>query len=514
VDRYDSIIIGAGHNGLVCAAYLAKSGQRVLVLEASDAPGGFAANREFHPGFLASVAHSVSHFSQKISSDLKLASHGFEATPRTLPTIGLSADKNHVVVDKGDLRGTSSDDADSYRDYSRLMHRFADVLAPFWLKTMPRIGSTSPADLMTFAHVGLNIRRMGKKDMREFMRIAALPARDLMDEYFDDDLLKATLSWDGLIGSKLAPRSPNSAVLLLLYRMAEESRGSHAIPTGGVNGLVAALAESATSSGVTIKYGAPVSRILVDANATGLVANGVQLTDGEKIEADRVVSATDPQRTFLNLVGVEHLDIGFTNRIRRLRCNGYVAKLHLALNGLPEFEGLEQADGRMILAPDMDSIEFAFDDAKYGKCPSNPVMEIVIPSAHDASLAPAGQHVLSAHVMYVPYQLKGGWTDVAREQMRERAIDAIAQYAPRIREQIIHKEFLTPVDLEQTCRVTGGHWHHTEFAMDQMLMMRPTYDAAQYNTPIPGLFLCGAGCHPAGDITGAAGHNAAQEILR
>jgi phytoene dehydrogenase-like protein len=168
----------------------------------------------------------------------------------------------------------------------------------------------------------------------------------------------------------------------------------------------------------------------------------------------------------------------------------------------------------MIIAPDMDAIEFAFDDAKYGECPAKPVMEIVVPSVHDASLAPAGQHVLSAHVMYVPYRLKGGWSDAARDLVCERAIDTIARYAPRIREQIIHREFLTPADLEQNYRVTGGHWHHTEFAMDQMLMMRPTYEAAQYGTPIPGLFLCGAGCHPGGDIMGGAGHNAAREILR
>jgi phytoene dehydrogenase-like protein len=168
----------------------------------------------------------------------------------------------------------------------------------------------------------------------------------------------------------------------------------------------------------------------------------------------------------------------------------------------------------MIIAPQMDAIEFAFDDAKYGECSANPVMEIVLPSVHDASLAPDGRHVLSAHVMYVPYRLKGGWTDAARDQICNRAIDTIAQYAPRIREQIIHQEFLTPADLEQSCRVTGGHWHHTEFAMDQLLMMRPTYEAAQYTTPIPGLFLCSAGCHPGGDITGAAGHNAAREILR
>jgi len=512
--RYDSIIIGAGHNGLVCAAYLARSGQRVLVLEASDTAGGLGANREFHPGFHASVAHSIGHFSQKIADDLKLQSYGFDAKSKSLPTIGLSADNEHVVVHKDSLSGVSSDDADAYQDYSRLMYRLADALKPFWLKTMPGIGNAGMSDMLTMGRLGLNLRMLGKKDMREFMRIATLPARDLMDEYFDNDLLKATLSWDGLIGSKKAPRSPNGAVLAMLYRMSGESRGSHRIPAGGVNGLIDALSASATASGAEIRCAAAVDRVLVDGSADGLLAKGVQLADGERIEADYIVSATDPKRTFLHLVGVEHLEIGFTNRIRRLRCDGYVAKLHLALNGLPEFDGLERADGRMIIAPDMDTIEFAYDHAKYGELPAKPVVEIVIPSVHDASLAPAGQHVLSAHVMYVPYTLKGGWNDAARDQICERAIDTIAQHAPRIREQIVHQEFLTPPDLEQSYRVTGGHWHHGEFAIDQMLMMRPTYEAAQYGTPIPGLFLCGAGCHPGGDIMGGAGHNAAREVLR
>ena len=514
MDRYDSIIIGAGHNGLVCAAYLAQSGQRVLVLEASDAPGGLAANREFHPGFHASVAHSISHFSAKIADDLKLTSYGFETNAKTLPTIGLSSSNEHVVVQAGSITGAGAEDAKAYSEFSRLMRRFAKVLQPFWLKTIPRIGSTSISDLLTLGRMGLNIRLLGKKDMREFIRIASLPARDLLDEHFDNELLKATLSWDGLIGAKLAPRSPNGAVLAMLYRMAGESGGAHAIPAGGVNGLIECLLKLATAAGAEIRNNAIVSRILIGGSVDGLIANGVQLIDGEKIEADHVICGTDPQRTFLNLVGVEHLDIGFTNRIRRLRCDGYVAKLHLALNELPSFDGLEQAGGRMIIAPDMDAIEFAFDDAKYGELPGKPVLEIVLPSVHDASLAPVGQHVLSAHVMYVPYRLKGGWTDAARDLMCERAIDAIAQYAPGIRGQIIHQEFLTPLDLEQDYRVTGGHWHHTEFAIDQMLMMRPTYEAAQYSTPIPGLFLCSAGCHPGGGIMGAAGHNAAREVLR
>jgi phytoene dehydrogenase-like protein len=507
VDRYDSIIIGAGHNGLVCAAYLARAGQSVLVLESSDSVGGLAASREFHPGFKASVAHSVNHFPQKITRDLDLESHGFRISTEPLTSVGLSPDGNHVVLHEGSVSGVGENDINSYREYSRLMQRFADTLKPFWLKTIPRIGINSLSDLITFGRMGLGVRMLGKTDMREFLRVAALPARDLMDENFDHDILKAILSWDGLIGSKLAPRSPNHSVLAMLYRKAGEQRGS-------VGGLIEALQSAASAAGAEIRTAASVERILVEGNDTGLAAHGVQLAKGEVIEADRVISAADPQTTFLKLVGVENLEIQFTNRIRRLRCDGYVAKLHLALSGLPKFTGLDKPGGRMIIAPDMDAIEFAYDDAKYGECSKQPVMEIVIPSLYDASLAPAGQHVLSAHVMYAPYRLKGGWDEPARQAFSERVIDTIARYAPGIREQIIHRELLTPLDLEHSCKVTGGHWHHTEFALDQALMMRPTYEAAQYSTPLPGLYLCGAGCHPGGDLTGGPGHNAAREILR
>lgn len=506
-DRYDSIIIGAGHNGLVCAAYLARAGQSVLVLESSDSVGGLAASREFHPGFKTSVAHAVNHFPQKIARDLKLESFGLKTSSASSPTIGLSADGNHVVVHKNTVSGVGESDSNAYQQYSHFMQRFADTLKPFWLKTIPRIGINSLSDLITLGRMGLGVRMLGKTDMREFLRVVSLPARDLMDENFDHDILKATLSWDGLVGSKLAPRSPNHAVLAMLYRKAGEKQGS-------VGGLIEALQSAASAAGAEIRTVATVERILVQADDKGLVVQGVQLANGEKIEADRVISAADPQTTFLKLVGVENLEIQFTNRIRRLRCDGYVAKLHLALNGLPEFTGLAEPGGRMIIAPDMDAIEFAYDDAKYGECSKQPVMEIVIPSLYDASLAPAGQHVLSAHVMYAPYRLKGGWDELARHAFAERAIATIARYAPGIREQIVHQEILTPLDLEQVCNVSGGHWHHTEFALDQSLMMRPTYEAAQYSTPLPGLYLCGAGSHPCGDLTGGPGHNAAHEILR
>jgi phytoene dehydrogenase-like protein len=479
----------------------------VLVLESADTPGGLAASREFHAGFRAPVAHSVNHFPQKIVRDLALESHGFKTSGKPPPTVGLSPDGNHVVLHQDSVGGVGANDAESYREYSRLMQRFAGALKPFWLKTIPRAGITSLADLMTYGHIGLKLRLLGREDMREFMRIAALPARDLMDENFDNEILKAILCWDGLIGSKMAPRSPNHAVLPMLYRMSGESHG----PPGN---LIKALNAAASASGAEIRTATAVQRILVRVEDGALAARGVQLANGDRIEADRVVSSADPQTTFFRLVGVENLEIEFSNRIRRLRCEGYVAKLHLALSGMPKFEGLDNLNGRMIIAPEMDAIEFAFDDAKYGGCSQQPVMEIVIPSLHDASLAPQGQHVLSAHVMYAPYGLKGGWDQQARDSFCERAIDTIARHAPGIRELILHKELLSPLDLEQTCHVSGGHWHHTEFALDQSLMMRPTYQAAQYSTPLPGLYLCGAGCHPGGDLTGGPGHNAAHEILR
>lgn len=503
-EKYDTIVIGAGHNGLVCATYLAQKGQSVLVLEANDVVGGLAAKHEFHPGFSASVAHAVSHFPKKITGDLKLEAHGLELSDELLPMIGLAADGNHVVLDGNQGAGISDSDATAYQAYLKLMNRFADALSPFWLKTMPRIGVTGFTDSMTFAHIGLNLRRLGKKDMREFLRIVSLPTRDLMDEYFENDILKAMLSWDGLIGSRQAPRSPNNSILAMLYRMGGDR----------VGGLIGALQSSANAAGVEIRTGTGVSRVDIQAGSNGLAAIGVHLASGECIAADFVVSSADPQMTFLNLVGVENLEIGFTNRIRRLRCEGLVAKLHLALSGLPEFPGLENPEGRMIIAPELDAIEYAFDDVKYGECSQKPVLEIVMPSLNDASLAPDGQHVLSAHVMYVPHKLKGGWDESARKSLSERVIDTIARYAPGIRQQIIHEELLTPADLEQSWHVTGGHWHHTEFALDQLLMMRPTYEAAQYSTPVSGLYLCGAGCHPGGDVTGCPGHNAAREILR
>ena len=512
--HYDTIIIGGGHNGLVCSAYLAKKGHHVLVLEASDNLGGLAETREFHPGFKVSVAHSISNFSTKVAKDLNLSAYGFTSGATPLTTVGLNASGEHVTLNGLGVEGVGVEDVESYKEYRQVMQKFTNLLHPFWYKTMPRIGDNSLPSRMTFGQLVLKLRLLGKEDMGEFMRIATLPARDLMDENFDSDLLKAVLCWDGLIGSKMAPRSPNATVLSLLYRMTGENGGAHIIPAEGIESLFIALKEAAERAGAEIRTGTRVSRILIQADESGLKTNGVKLASGETITANRVVSTTDPKRTFLELVGIENLEIEFTNRIRRLRSEGYVAKLHLALNGVPKFTGLDKPDGRLIIAPDLDAIEFAFDDAKYGECSKQPVMEVVIPSLHSESLAPIGQHVLSAHVMYVPYELKSSWTDQTRAVLQEKVIDTLSIYAPDIKEHILYSEVLTPLDLEQRHGVTGGHWHHTELSLDQMFMMRPTYEAAQYATPIPGLYVCGAGSHPGGGLVGASGHNAAHEMLK
>lgn len=513
MQAYDTIIIGGGHNGLVCAAYLARGGQKVLVLEASASPGGLAATREFYPDFRACVAHSINQFSPQIVADLGLSRFGYPGSGEPMPTIGLALDGKHVSIHHDVVSGVDDNDMRSYQEYRQLLQKCARALQPSWLKTMPRIDNNSLGELLSFAQLGIKLRLLGKQDMRELFRIAALPARDLMDENFDNELLKATLSWDGLIGSTQAPRSPNNTVLTMLYRMCGEHRGAHSIPQGGIESLVTSLAAAADDAGAELRCNSPVAKILVQGDEDGLRATGIVLADGTQLLAGRVVSATDPRRTFLDLLGAQHLEIGFSNRIKRLRCKGHVAKLHLALNGTPQFSALDSAAGRMIIAPDMDAIEFAWDDAKYGRYPEQAVMEVVVPSLTDPSLAPAGQHVLSAHVMYVPYQLEGGWTDAARGALQAQLIDTLCQYAPGLREQILHAQLLTPADLERDWYVTGGHWHHGELSMDQMLMMRPTYEAAQYSTPIPGLYLCSAGCHPGGGLMGGAGHNAAREIL-
>ena len=509
----DTIIIGGGHNGLICATLLAKAGQKVVLVEAADTLGGLARDREFYPGFKASVAQTLYALPTSVIKALDLEQQGFIPSKETLTTTALSLTEPPITIAGARIVGACQTDAAAFADYKQQLATFSKALAPFWSKTMPRIGATGFQDLLTFGHLGLNIRTLGKADMLEFFRVATLPMRDLVDEHFSGESLKAALCWDGILGSQLAPRSPNQGVLTLLNRMAGQWEGEHSVPAGGMATFIGALIKAATAAGVTIRTGAPVKQITISGSEKGQRCSGVALENGEVLTSERVISSADPKTTFLNLVGPRHLEIEFSNRIRRLRSKGYVAKLHLALSGLPKFTGLDTPSGRLIMAPSMDTIEFAWDAAKYGEIPDQPVMDVCLPTLTAPGDAPAGQHILSANVMYIPGELKEGWTDTARDNLTAQLITQLEDYAPGIKALVLGSELLTPEDLQQQFRVSGGHWHHIEPAIDQLLMMRPTYEAAQYATPIEGLYLCGSGSHPAGDISGNPGRNAAREIL-
>jgi len=512
--RYDSIVIGGGHNGLTCAAYLARAGRSVLVLEAAGRLGGAAVTREFAPGFRVSAcAHLLHLMPGSLIAELKLASHGLRLAAERMPTTALSADDAHLRLgDGGALAAQSAADAAAWPAYSARLARLAAALRPVLSSTPPRLGTSAWKDRAALLGLGLRLRALGRRDLRELLRIGAMCVQDLLDEHFESPLLKGALAFDAVLGTNYGPRSPGT-VFTLLYRLAAAAGedGGLAQPAGGLGALSEALGKAATAAGAEIRTGAAVRRILVrDDRAAGVV-----LESGEEIAAGSVVSSTDPKTTFLGLLGSEYLDAGFVRRIVHLRSRGLAAKLHVALEGPPQFAGLEAAalHGRLLWAPSPGHIERAYNHAKYGEFSSAPMLEITVPTMADAALAPAGKHVLSVVAQYAPYALSGGWAG-GRERFTELLIDTLATLAPGLRAQVSHAELLTPADIEREFRITGGHWHHAELALDQFFMLRPVPGVAQYRAPVGGLYLCGAGCHPGGGVMGIAGRNAAREVVR
>lgn len=507
-DRYDVIIVGAGHNGLVCATLLARAGRRVLVLEANDRVGGAAVTREFTKGYSVSAcAHLIYQLQPEITKELGL---DLDYAADDMATIALGEDGSHVRMRGNAIEGVSDDDLAEYRSFRKRTTRFSDLLRTYLMRPPPRLGTSSRDDLFTLARLGFDIRRLGKTEMREFLRLIGMNIYDELVERFDSGLLKGAISLDAVLGTHLGPRSPNT-MLTYLYRLAG-SHGRLALPAGGAGALPEALAHAARAAGATIRTNMPVKRIAV---ANGRVT-GVETGSGESFESPVVVSNADPRRTVLELLGACHVETGFARRIENIRARGNAAKLHLALDGLPEIAGLAKKDyaERIVIAPDEHYVERAFNPAKYGKASSEPVVEMTFPSFRDSSLAPTGKHVLSAVVQYAPYALDGGWSDGARDAFTGTVIDTIARYAPDIRDRITATEMLTPADIEREFHITGGHWHHGELTLDQFLFVRPVGGAAQYRLPVEGLWLCGAGAHPGGGLSGAPGRNAARALLK
>jgi phytoene dehydrogenase-like protein len=521
---YDCIVIGGGHNGLTCAAYLARAGRRVLVLEAADDVGGAAVTREFAPGFRVSAcAHLLHSMSAALMRDLKLRDYGLHLAAEHLPTTALALDNAHLRLDSqgvnslGSAAGASLQDVAAYPSYRNLLERFASALHPLLTDIPPRLGSGRWADQQSLLRLGWQLRRLGRRDLRELLRIAGMNVYDLMQEHFEGPLLQGALAFDAVLGTNYGPRSPGS-VFTLLYRLAAShgatdgagSMDTLVQPAGGMGSLATALARAATAAGAEIRTAEPVEQILVHEHR----AAGVRLAGGASISATTVISNADPQATFLKLLGAQYLDAGFTRRVTHLRTRGLAAKLHLALEELPAFTGLSLRElaGRLLIAPSLDDLERAFNHSKYREYSANPALEITLPTVNDVSLAPPGRHVLSAVVQYAPYTLQEGW-DSGRERFLDTTLGVLERYAPGIRKLVVGAQLLAPPDIEREFRITGGHWHHAELALDQFFVVRPVPGASQYRAPLEGLYLCGAGCHPGGGVMGTAGRNAARQVL-
>ena len=508
---WDAIVIGAGHNGLACAGYLAQSGRRVLVLEAADHPGGLAATREFADGFRVSLAHLLTTLNPQVAKDLALQKHGLKFAAANLKTVALDGQGGQLAIDGAKVEGVAAKDAAAYAEFHRQTRRFAKVLAGFCAQTPPRLAERQWRDSLALAKLGWALRTLGKADMRELLRIAAINIYDVANERFDSPLLKAAIGLDGVLGSHLGPRSPNS-VYGYLHRHLNDGLdgGGPSLVQGGMGALGDAFAAAARAAGAQIRCGSRVTRIdLEDGRAAG-----VALADGASVKANLVLSNADLKTSFLDLLGPPNLDAGFVRRVHNFRAQGVAAKLHLALDGLPAFRGLAPADAgaRLLLAPSMDAIELAFNHAKYGECSPSPVMEISMPTLHDPSLAPAGKHVLSAVVQYAPHRLQGGW-EAGRAAFLQACLERLEAFAPGIGGMVLASELLAPPDLEARFNLRGGHWHHGEIALDQALFMRPVPGAHRYATPVPGFYLCGAAAHPGGGLCGLAGRNAALQAI-
>ncbi len=511
---YDVVVIGAGHNGLICASYLAKAGHKVLVVDGRSQPGGCASTREFIEGFkISDCAQWLSQFDQSIMQELNLTDMGL-VLGKPKSTISLQKDGNHLTLDEKTISGAGIDSVDqaAYRDFRKMMQRFAKLMKTLYRSRPPKLVEHDWSDRLTLMKLALGLKLLGKSDMQDLMRIAMINIYDVMNEHFSNEALKSAIALDAVTGSNMGPRSPNTVYSYLHRVTGEYLNGTGTTQVlGGMGELGVALAKSADNHGVSLKLDAAVKTIL----KTDHRVTGIELASGEEITAKLIVSSADPSTTFKKLLGYHQMEAGLVRRVEQYRARSGTAKLHLALNALPNFPGLSanQLTERIIITPSMDGMEEALNPFKYGNISDRHIFDISIPSVEDPSLAPAGHHVLSALIHFVPFQPSEGWEN-ARSSLLDQLIAELETHAPDIRSVIIGSEVSVPSDFEASHNVTGGSWHHGELSIDQALMMRPFPGSTQYASQLEGLYLCGAGAHPGGGLLGLPGRNAALEILK
>lgn len=514
---HPTVVVGGGHNGLVAAFYLAKAGLRPVVFEARAETGGGAITGEIHPGFHCPTLSHELLLHERIARDMELARHGLDLISPAASVCALSDHAAPLVLydeverSAESIRRISGKDAAAYPAFRTAVERIAPVLAGAFEAPAPRIDRPDARDLWSLLKAGRRFRSLGTRDGYRLLRWAPMPVADLASEWFESDLLRATVAAPGLSGTMLGPRSAGSALVLLLREAHRHLAGGRTLRArGGPGALTRALAAAARAAGAEIRTGSPVDRITVEqGRVAGVVVNG------QEFRAARVVSAVDPKTTLLKLIGPTELTPDFAAKARNYRAAGTVAKVNLALSALPSFGiDADALSGRIHVGPGLDYLERAFDHAKYGEFSTAPWLDITIPSIADPALAPAGGHVASIYVHYAPFRLRGTTWDAARDLLLAATLDVLERHAPGVRGQVVAAQVITPLELENTYGFAGGHIFHGELAPDQLFTMRPLLGFARYAGPIAGLFLCSAGTHPGGFLTGASGRLAATAVLQ